>query len=213
MNVKFALLSVVPLGVLVVAGYRWQNAQMTALRRELAELRERERVASDERRNSAQSLSYLAQVVGPTNMHKVQAVSKAGTHEQSTAPAVTPKSWDEEYQASLASVEASFAGQAVDAGWGMSARRDLRDRVSAALPASISLQDVECRASSCRAEFVHHGVDDWNAFVRKSLTSSDGRVWDGAYVMMPAETKPDGSVDVIMYLARPGTSLFDSEAP
>lgn len=122
------------------------------------------------------------------------------------------KRWEDEARGNLASVEGEFAGQPTDNAWAASTRQALHDRLtSRARSSSSSLRSIECRSSICRVEVVHQDAAASQQFGERAFTDADERAWNGPVVITPPQANPDGSLVMVMYLGREGTSLLKPE--
>jgi hypothetical protein len=97
-----------------------------------------------------------------------------------------------------AQLQAQFAGQAVDAGWAMQSRQQLRDDLGRYANADVRVRDIECRSSLCRIELASTNraaqqsvVEDW---VRH-------RTWTGSGFAVQ-----DGDATIV-YVSKPGVDL------
>jgi hypothetical protein len=178
--------SVVLFGLLAVglgiAEHVWQGRQIADLRGELAMLHN-----------------------GPIDARQHSLTPAGGVSQESTA--VSHAKWQEADRAHRAAVEAGFATEKVDQAWAAEARRDLRDHVATLLPPSSSLGDIDCHSSMCRMEMVVPDLAAKQRFIQSAFLSSQSRIWKGALFVMPTRPNPDGTLGVVMYLGRPGTSL------
>jgi hypothetical protein len=127
-------------------------------------------------------------------------------------PSTRPKRWEDEARAYLTSVEGMFVAEPVDDSWAMPTRLALRDRLtSLSRSSSSSLRNIDCRSSICRVEVVHKDADASRQFTEKIFTDPDERPWNGPGIITPPRSNPDGSLAVVMYLGREGTSLLKQE--
>jgi hypothetical protein len=97
-----------------------------------------------------------------------------------------------------------FSAQGADPGWSSTARQALREDLGRPGSSDVRLENVECRSSLCRAEFVVTSQDAGNMFLESWLHQ---RTWTGAGFAAHDETNPDGNHRLILFLGRPGTAL------
>lgn len=129
------------------------------------------------------------------------------------AEAAATERWQEQYQANQALMEVSFAEEEVESGWMRRARGALQEKLASRLPSTSSLRDIDCRSSTCRVELRHADAEAARTFAMKAFSDTNDPVWSGPSTFDPPEANADGSVTVVMYLGREGTSLFGDGAP
>jgi hypothetical protein len=208
--------SVVLYGLLAVglgiAEHVWQGRQVADLRGELAALRNRP-IDARPHSGTAEGASYAAsRRAAPLSVqpgHETPSVPAPPACEDrpEESEAVKRAKWEEATRAHQTSVEAGFAAEKVDRAWAAEVRQDLRDRAAALLPSSSSLRDVDCRSSMCRMEMVVADAAAAQRYIASAFASPEHRIWNGSLFVMPRQTNPDGTVGVVMYLGREGTSL------
>ncbi|HEY0987512.1 MAG TPA: hypothetical protein VGD80_10695, partial [Kofleriaceae bacterium] len=117
-----------------------------------------------------------------------------------------------EARAHQAAVEQAFADQARDESWAARVRTSLGERLDAVSRSlGSSLRDIECRSTMCRVEMQYRDGDASRQFVARAFTAPEDRAWNGPVLYMPARMGSDGSLVVVMYLAREGTALVKQE--
>jgi hypothetical protein len=210
------LILVALLGLLIFNEYRSQQAQVADLRSEIAGLRVQQgRLAIDAARPSPVVRTQVAAAPDPSTTEPAPAVTAAPPEPSDNAsgdPTARDKRWDEEARASLASVEEAFAAEPASGSWAVSTRLALRDRLTAlSRSSSSSVGDIDCRSSICRVEVVHRDADASQHFAARAFTDPQEQAWNGPVVLLPPQSNPDGSVAVVMYLWREGTSLLKRE--
>jgi hypothetical protein len=206
----FVGLGVVTLGTASLCAYRWHDGQLAELRREIAAVRDGQREA---RPQEVQTLvSYIEQVPAAAPLAArataVVGVEPPGAARTASEAAANSAKWEEEARANEADIQSNFVAQTVDGSWGPRTGRDLRGRLSALLPSSSSMGDVDCRSSVCRVEVVHRDAEAAEHFAQRAFTDVNDRAWDGPSYLMPPEAGGDGTFKVVMYLGREGTSLL-----
>ena len=103
-------------------------------------------------------------------------------------------------------LEASFARQLDDAG-SREAQRTIEKRIAAILPEPSRLRALECRASMCRIETVHHGPESYQDFAQAAFMDPATRLGDGGVFSTPLADPADGELVTVTYLARDGEKL------
>lgn len=120
--------------------------------------------------------------------------------------------WEAEARQNLAAVQGAFAAEPVDDSWARSTRSALHDRLAEVSRSSASsLGNIECRSTICEVDVVHSSADASRQFDARAFLDSHDRVWNGPVMMTTPKQNPDGSVAVVMYLGREGTSLVKRE--
>ncbi len=201
-------LVIVSVAAVAVGEHVVHNQELTELHREIAAGR-----ATTAGAPRSPPVPMIAMHPVPGLAMQSQAPVQPPTEDQATAPrnpeddSHSGSHWKEEALAQRTAIEAGFAGEAVDGTWAAAARRDLRDKVSALLPSTSSLADVDCRASMCRVELVHREAAGSQRFMQAAFFDPKDRVWSGPGFAIPAETGSDGTVTVVLYLARDGASF------
>ncbi len=105
-------------------------------------------------------------------------------------------------------MQSAFAAEPVDDSWARSTRGALHDRLAEVSRSSASsLGNIECRSTICAVDVVHSTADASRQFDARAFLDSRDRVWNGPVMMTTPKQNPDGSVAVVMYLGREGTSL------
>jgi hypothetical protein len=104
-------------------------------------------------------------------------------------------------------LEAAFAADPPAAARDLA--QGLEDGARAALPAGSRVRSVECRASLCRIETEHAGLDDYRAFVQRAFFSHDAKqVSIGpVFANPPGEPRHGEPVVAVVYVGREGTVL------
>lgn len=201
-------LGIVSVAAVGVGGYIVHNQALAELHREIAAARATAAVAS-----RPPPVPVIAAQTAPALAMPSHAPAQPSTEDQASPPrnpeggSQSASRWKEEALAQRTAIEAGFAAEVIDGAWAAAARRDLRDRISALLPSTSSLADVDCRASMCRVELVHREAAGSQRFMQAAFFDPKDRVWSGPGFAIPAETGSDGTVTVVLYLARDGASF------
>jgi hypothetical protein len=200
------------LGLFVLNEYHSQRELISSLQGEIAKLRtQQDRLATDAARAALVGRTPVAARAVPSTDPPTAAPSAApALADGRTGDAATrDQRWEEEARASRASVEEAFAAEPANPAWAASTRLALLDRLGSASRASgSSLGNVDCRASICRVEVVHRDADASRRFSQTAFTDPHDQAWNGPVVIMPPQANPDGSLAMVMYLGREGTSLL-----
>ena len=222
MNSKLIGLGVVLVGAVMIGMYFQQAKQIATLRQEIANL------SADYK--AKQALVPRATIVAPYLARRAIAAAaqppastttegstleysgqSSSSHTKGIGPSQqTPPSneqWEEEERANQTAVEFAFASETIDRFWAPDTTRELQDQLTALLPASSSLREVDCRSSLCRVEIVHPDAEASNAFIQRTFMEHKEQTWDGPGMVMPAQMNSDGTVVVAVYLGREGDSL------
>jgi hypothetical protein len=104
-------------------------------------------------------------------------------------------------------LEASFLRQHGDVRWSGEAQRTAATRLSAILPETSKLQSLECRASMCRIETAHQGLESYQLFVRNAFMNPETKLWNGGFFTMQLDDPVNGKLVTVSYLARDGEEL------
>lgn len=104
-------------------------------------------------------------------------------------------------------LEQSFTSQTADVRWADEARHTAETRLAAVLPETSRLQLLECKASMCRIETVHQGLDGYRRFVHSAFMNLETRLWNGGFFAATLGDPVDGKVVTVAYLAREGQDL------
>jgi type II secretory pathway pseudopilin PulG len=213
------LIAIALLGIFLINEYRLQSSQgeqITALRTEIAKLRQQQdRLAIQAARSPLVVRAPIAAPAGPPLTAPAEpplTAPPALNDDTAGNPTSRTRRWEDEARANLASVENAFAAEPTNDAWAMPTRVALRDRMTALSQASSSsLRGIDCRSSICRIEVVHRDADASRQFTDKAFTDPDERAWNGPVILIPPRFDPDGSVAVVMYLGREGTPLLKPE--
>jgi hypothetical protein len=187
----------------------WERSRMADLKRELEAIRDARVDPLAHPRAPTFATRAVSPALYPAPLR--EAAPTPLSHGDAVEPAETRAArrarWKEAERAHEAAVEAGFAAETVDRSWAGDARQDLRSRVAAVLPSPASLRDVDCRSTMCRVEMVCADTTELRSFFDNAFLRTKDRVWNGATFAMPPQPNPDGSLGVVLYLAREGTSL------
>jgi len=115
--------------------------------------------------------------------------------------------WNAAVQRSHDAIEANFRGESVDTSWAVAANRDLRERISSALSATVSVRELDCRSSLCQAVLRVSDATDATRLTQQLFGDRDAPGWRGPAVVLPPRPGGDGSFDIVLYLGREGTRL------
>jgi hypothetical protein len=196
-------------GAAIAAEYVWHGRQVADLRREIASLREGQ---TDTRAPPPVAPYAVPRAARPWPAEIAEADPRAPApppHEDRAQGSEEEKRarWKEDEIAHRTAVEAGFAAETVDREWAPDARRDLSNQVAALLPQASSVRDVDCRSSMCRVELVVASAAVSDQFMRQAFLGPERTVWRGGAFMEPAQPNPDGSMGVVLYLAREGAGF------
>lgn len=109
--------------------------------------------------------------------------------------------------------QAKFAAEPRDSAWADAAEREYRSVIEAQMLSASRFVSIECRSRFCRLEVVHESINSSNEFLMRLFSmpsSSDAgpslvRAAGGFHAAPPKAT-PDGKLDYVVYIARPGVS-------
>jgi hypothetical protein len=194
-------------GAAIAADYVWHARQVADLRREIASLRDG---PTDARAPSPAPRGVPYARPWPAEIARAAAAAPAPPPREDRAQSPDEEKrarWKEDELAHRTAVEAGFAAETVDREWAPGARRDLSDHVAALLPQASSVRDVDCRSSMCRLELVVADAAASERFMRQAFASPATSVWSGGGFAEPAQANPDGSLAVVLYLAREGAAF------
>ena len=200
------------LGLFVLNEYHSQRDLISSLQGEIAKLRaQQDRLATEATRAALVVRTPVAGSAVPSAdpPTTAEAAAPALGEGRASDAATRDQRWEEEARASRASVEESFAAEPANPSWAAPTRLALLDRLGSASRASgSSLGNVDCRSSICRVEVVHRDADGSRQFSQTAFTDPHDQAWNGPVVIMPPQANPDGSLAMVMYLGREGTSLL-----
>jgi hypothetical protein len=103
-----------------------------------------------------------------------------------------------------------FAAEARDPAWADEAERQIRPILDAQLPPTSRFVSLECRSQFCRLEAVHETINTSNDFVMHLFAMQFGMPLHdvaGGFRAAPPVPTPDGKLDYVVYIARPGARL------
>ena len=204
-------------GSAVVRAYRTEEQELLALRGEIALLRERQdRLAASVRppivvRTQAPAVEREPDAARPSIGAATAAEPDDGsTHDPLASSAATRAArWEAEARRNLESVQSAFAAEPVEDAWARPTRSALHERLAEVSRSSASsLGNIECRSTICAVDVVHSSADASRQFDARAFTDPHDHVWNGPVMMTPPKQNSDGSVAVVMYLGREGTSLL-----
>lgn len=207
------LIAIALVGYLVLDQYQSRRDQVAALRSEIAGLhKQQERLAIEVARPALvvrTQIAAAAESSATAPSPAAQAATAGPSGHDADDLTTRDRRWEDDARASLASIEAAFAAEPINDGWATSTRLALHDRLTALSQASSSsLRDIDCRSSICRVEVVHRDIDASRQFTQKAFADQEQQAWNGPAFMLPQQSNPDGSLAVVMYLGREGTSLL-----
>lgn len=112
-----------------------------------------------------------------------------------------------------AELETTFASERTDPTWSSEAQREARARITAALPETSTLRDVDCHASLCRIETSHADLMSYQRFVQGAFMNPETRIWNAGFFSSPPVQGDNGQLVATMYVAREGEPLPLSMLP
>jgi len=207
--VGFVLIALLA-GMLAVDRYRSQRDEMARLRAEL------DTVQAQQARLAALAQHPPTAIRAPTIASAVEpgatgsAIPEPSSHDTTSDHETPAERWEAESQANLASIDDMYAAQAQDDSWATATRATLLDRLAVVSSSTISrIESLSCKTSVCRLELACRDVDSLQGFTEQAFLSSD-RIWNGPVINRPPQISADGSLKVVMYLGKEGTSLLRS---
>jgi hypothetical protein len=183
---------------------REQRAEVEQLRRETAALASsvNEREEQAPRRLVTQSLLRgLASAEHPPEPTAATA-EKPAQSEASATPGGAPSAAEVAMR-----MQAAFSSEGPDRDWSEKTQQATQEKISAMMPNGSAVRSVDCRASLCRVEMSHEGVDDYRQFVRGAYLSPESGVWSGPTFTTVLERPAGGGLVAVSFLAREGESL------
>lgn len=117
---------------------------------------------------------------------------------------------------SLAEAQARFASffesEPVDSSWSWKAMDSLTKGVQAVLPAGSTLRRLDCRGTLCRIETEHADLAAFRTFVQNAFLTTATRLGNsGFFSSLVGDSKADGPLTAVAYLAREGKQLPDPD--
>lgn len=98
-----------------------------------------------------------------------------------------------------------FDAERIDASWAATARQEVHDDLDRSTGDDVQLQDVECRASLCRADVTFTKRGAGTSFMQKWLHS---RTWTGpGFAETRATDHPEALQHMVVFLGKPGADL------
>jgi len=107
-------------------------------------------------------------------------------------------------------MERVFVDEKPDLNWSRTAERTAETRLRSLMPEGGTLRSVECRASLCRIETSHEGLDEYREFVERAFMKMDTQVWNGPSYSTPLDDKAAEHgfpLTFVSFLAREGHEL------
>jgi hypothetical protein len=75
------------------------------------------------------------------------------------------------------------------------------------LPASSSIQAIECRGSLCRIQSSHRDQAAYGEFLERAFQAQGTRIWNGAYLAVVVGENADTSLSTVTYVAAEDTNM------
>jgi hypothetical protein len=101
-------------------------------------------------------------------------------------------------------LEEAFAADRSGSGDADALRSTAETKLRALLPSGSSLTSLECGASMCRIGSQHESIAAYSEFLEKALMGPSPRLWNGAFISVPAAEAANGKFSYVAFVARTG---------
>ena len=203
----FVLIALV-IGILAVDRHRSQHDAIAHLRAELdtVQAQQVQLAALARRLPIAARAPTIARTAEPVATGS--SIPAPASHDSTGDHGTLAERWEAESQANLASIDDMYIAQSQDDSWATTTRATLFDRLTMMSSSTMSkIGSLSCRSSVCRLELTSRDMDSFPKFTDLAFLSSD-RVWNGPVINKQPQAGTDGSVTIVMYLGKEGTSLL-----
>jgi hypothetical protein len=144
------------------------------------------------------------------------AASAADRADKVAPPAEAPRRPGTRDVKAAAMLEDKFQAEPVNRPWAQAAEREYRGIIDAHLPQNSRVVSLECRSDFCRLEVVHESIESSNDFLMRLFSMKEGRAMGtsaGGFRAAQPTPEPDGKLDYVVYIARPGVSVALDAVP